>query len=330
MSLARWGWEPFFSLQVTEDRRLKPGRVRLATARRVQVFTARSTANLSLPRNVGPAAVGDWVLFDPRRRITRQVLRRRNALARNRPGQAARRQVLAANIDAVLVVAGLDRAVSARLVDRFLVCIRESGAQPAIILNKADLAPKAEESARALRTLHPQVPVRVASAVTGAGLEAVEEVLPANGTVALAGPSGAGKSSVVNALLRHDRLRVGAVRARDRRGRHTTTRRELVAHPGGWLLMDLPGIRELCPWSSPETVASVFPEIAERGRACFFRDCRHASEPQCAVREAASDGAIDRDRLASYLELRDEQEELGRMREIQQHDAGQYRHPRGR
>ncbi len=312
MSLARYGWNDFFHRQIGNARRVKPGRVRLATARRAQVYAADRTVSLSVPRNVGPAVVGDWVLFDPKKRIARRVLRRRNALARNRPGQAARRQILASNIDMAMIVAGLDRPVNPRQIERYLICVQETGARALIVLNKSDLCAAASETASALQTTNPRYPVMTGSAVTSEGLPAIADRLPARGTIALAGPSGVGKSSLVNALLNRDHLRVGEVRAGDRRGKHTTTRRELVAHPEGWLLMDLPGIRELYPWSHPETVDGVFPEITDLARDCFYRDCRHITEPRCAVRAASSEGRIDAARLASYLELRGEQETLAR------------------
>lgn len=312
MSLERYGWDNFFQLQIGNAHRVKPGRVRLATARRVQVYAADTTVSLSVPRNVGPAVVGDWVLFDPRRRIARRVLRRRNTLARNRPGQAARRQILASNIDMAMIVTGLDRPVNPRQIERYLICAQESGARTLIVLNKADLCAAASEAASALQAANPHYPVLVASAVTSEGVPAIEDRLPDRGTIALAGPSGVGKSSLVNAILNREHLRVGDVRASDRRGKHTTTRRELVAHPAGWLLMDLPGIRELCPWSRPETVEEVFPEIMGLARECFYRDCRHVTEPRCAVLSGCSEGRIDQARLASYLELRGEQETLAR------------------
>ena len=312
MSLARYGWDSFFRRQSGETRRSVPGRVRLATARRAQVYAASGRVRVSVPRNVGPAVVGDWLLFNPKKRIATRVLRRRNALARNRPGHAARRQILASNIEAALVVTGLDRGVNRRQIERYLVCVRESGARPVVVLNKSDLLAGASEAARALQDLDPSQPVVTTSAVTGAGLRSIEDHLPEGGTIALAGPSGAGKSSLVNSLLQREHLRVGAVRERDRRGKHTTTRRELVVHPKGWLLMDLPGIRELYPWSRPETVDRVFPEIARLGMDCYYRDCGHASEPGCSVRAAAAKERIDRGRLDSYLELRREQQELAR------------------
>lgn len=312
MSLAPYGWEAFFQRQALDAGRAVPGRVRLATARRAQVYADKGRVRVSVPRNVGPAAVGDWLLFDPRRRIATKVLKRRNALARNRPGQLAKRQILASNIDAALIVTSLDREVNPRQIERYLVCVRESGAKPVIVLNKEDLRPGASEAARSLEAADPSQPVVSTSAVAGTGLKELEEHLPARGTIALAGPSGAGKSSLVNALLQREHLRVGAVRERDRRGKHTTTRREMVVHPKGWLLMDLPGIRELYPWSRPETVDAVFPEIVREAHDCYYRNCRHVSEPGCSVRDRADEGRIDRHRLNSYLELRREQEELRR------------------
>ena len=312
MSLDRYGWGPFFQQQMPELSLAEVGRVRLATVRKAQVYTADQTVPVSLPRNVGTAVVGDWLLFDPKKRIARKILARQNCLARNRPGHAAKRQVLAANIDSAVIVAALDRELRPRQIERYLTSVLASGATPLIVLNKADQCPASEEVARMLRKADPRYPVFTVSATTGQGVSALEEQLPQSGTIALAGPSGAGKSSLINALLRSDLLKVGSVRSRDNRGRHTTTRRELVQHPRGYLLMDMPGIRELYPWSSPEIVDEVFPEISGLGQNCYYRDCRHDNEPGCAIQSAAQDGTIGTERLASFLELRHEQEELRR------------------
>ncbi len=312
MSLEPYGWGPQFQQHVPDPPVGEAGRVRLATARKAQVYTASGTADVALPRNLGQVAVGDWLLFNPRERTAVRVLPRRNVLARNRPGQAAKRQILASNVDAVLVVNALDRDPSPRQIDRYLICVTESGASPLIVLNKSDLCADAARVASSCRDRHPGFPVVATSAANGSGLAELESRLPANGTVALAGPSGAGKSSLVNSLLREDHLKVGAVRDRDRRGKHTTTRRELIVHPRGWLLMDIPGIRELYPWSRPETVGSVFADLSDLSESCRYRDCRHLREPGCALRAAADNGHVKAERLESYLELREEQEELAR------------------
>lgn len=312
MSLDAYGWEPFFQRQLPGPPGSETGRVRLATARKVDVFAADRTVPVSLPRNVGAAAVGDWVLFDPKKRIATKILARRNVLARNRPGHAAKRQVLAANIDVAVIVAALDRELRPRQIERYLTSVLASGATPLIVLNKADQCRTSEAVARTLRNADPRYPVITTSATTGEGVSALEDQLPERGTIALAGPSGAGKSSLINAMLRSEHLAIGSVRSQDNRGRHTTTRRELVVHPKGCLLMDMPGIRELYPWSSPEVVDQVFPEISGLGQACHYRDCRHQSEPGCSIRAAEQDGSIDPGRLASFLELRQEQEDLQR------------------
>ncbi len=311
MSLSWYGWSPFFDRQAVHAG-TEPGRVRLATARKADVFAADRRLRVSLPRNLRNVTVGDWLLFDPRERVATHRLDRFTQISRRRPGSAPREQVLAANADDVVVVVGLDRPVNPRQVERYLLCALGGGSNPVIVLNKADLHRRVADELRALAAIEDRFPIVVTSAETGAGLRDLLRTLTAGGTVALMGPSGVGKSSLVNALIETDHLRVGAVRGSDSRGKHTTTRRELVRHPSGLLLMDIPGIREIYPWSQPSRVDEVFAEIGGLARDCRYRDCRHGDEPDCAVLAGLADGTVSAVRIASYRELRAEQETLAR------------------
>lgn len=209
-------------------------------------------------------------------------------------------QVLAANLDLVLVTAPGDRLRAAR-VEREVAMAWEGGAQPVVLVTKADLADADE--VLALRERLVGVDVVATSGVTGEGVEEVERLLRPHRTAVLLGPSGAGKSTLANALLGEERLAVAAVRATDARGRHTTTSRQLVVVPGGGVLIDTPGLRSLALSGGGDGVAAAFADVEALAAGCRFGDCAHEDEPGCAVAEAASSGALDRDRLASYRKL---------------------------
>jgi ribosome biogenesis GTPase len=240
-----------------------------------------------------------------------------------------REQVLAANMDLLFVVSGLDRDYNPRRLERYLVLAHESGARPVILLNKADLrAHLAEQDDLAdgdladvvrLTERHaPGVPVFALSALEQWGLDQIVHTVEPGQTAALIGSSGAGKSTLVNALLGESRQRTTNVRDSDSKGRHTTTHRELIQMPGNWLLMDLPGLRELQLWADPERIDSAFADICELAQLCRFRDCGHNQEPGCAVRDAG----LEPDRLRSYRKLQKElrylelQTDIHRAREL--------------
>jgi len=248
----------------------------------------------SLP--VPGLAVGDWVALDGD--SVSEVLPRWSALTRLDPDDG--RQVLAANIDVVLIAAPGDRLSSAR-VERELVMAWDSGARPVVVLTKLDLSPPGAAAALAARL--ETVDVIATSAVAGDGLEAVRALLVHPVTAAFLGPSGAGKSTLINTLLGEDRLAVRSVRADDRRGRHTTTSRQLVPLPGGGCLVDMPGLRSLGLDASDDSVAAAFPDIDGLASGCRFADCSHAVEPGCAVVAAVAAGALDPARLANYRKL---------------------------
>jgi ribosome biogenesis GTPase len=247
------------------------------------------------------------VALENRARIV-AVLPRQTAFVRKQAGAVTRVQVIASNIDVLFIVCGLDGDFNSRRVERYLLPARESGAQPVIVLNKADLSADAQAAAAIIGPIASGAPVVVTSALAEQGLEALQQYVSAGKTAAFVGSSGAGKSTIVNRLLGEDHQRVREVRESDSRGRHTTVRRELFLAPEGWLLMDTPGLRELQLWDSSESVDAAFDDIAALAAQCRFRDCRHAGEPGCAVATAG----IDEARLANYAKMQRELAHLER------------------
>jgi ribosome biogenesis GTPase len=252
-------------------------------------------------------AVGDWVALTPRpgddRATIHGVLPRRSAFSRKVAGFETQEQVLAANVDFVWVLGALTRELSARRIERYLAVAWESGAEPVIVLTKADLAQADPERVAEVEGIAVGVPVCVTSAVTGEGLDELRTQLDGHRTAAVLGSSGVGKSTLINALVGEERLETHETRSDDV-GRHTTARRELVLLPDGGLVIDTPGLREIIMWDADTD--SVFADIAELSSCCRFRDCRHRGEPGCAVREAITGGDLDPARLRSYEKMQRE------------------------
>jgi ribosome biogenesis GTPase len=263
-------------------------------------------------------AVGDWVALEPSTASPGQtdqvviaaVLERRSAFrrsaadaSRRTAGNLADEQIIAANVDVAFLVAGLDGDFNLRRLERYLAVAWSSGVEPIIVLNKADVGIDIDERRLAIEAIAPGVPTLVLSALTGEHLADLLPYLVAGRTSVVLGSSGVGKSTLVNALLGEERQATAAVRDDDSRGRHTTTHRELFALPGGALLVDTPGIRSLEVAGADEGVETAFDDIAELAQACRFSDCRHDTEPGCAVRAALADGTLSADRLASQRKL---------------------------
>jgi ribosome biogenesis GTPase / thiamine phosphate phosphatase len=254
-------------------------------------------------------AVGDWVavrLEGDSPAVITAVLPRTSAFVRKVAGDTTESQVVAANVDTVFLVSGLDGDLNPRRIERYLAAAWESGALPVIVLNKADVADDLEARIAEVEGVAAGTAVVAIAAREGVGLDALAPWLRPGRTVALIGSSGVGKSTLVNALLGEERLETSEVREDDSRGRHTTTHRELVQLPSGALLLDTPGMRELQLWGDEAGLDGAFPEIAELAAACRFRDCSHESEPGCAVLAAAADGSLEIARLESWRKLQRE------------------------
>ncbi|MBW4484416.1 MAG: ribosome small subunit-dependent GTPase A [Tildeniella torsiva UHER 1998/13D] len=257
-------------------------------------------------------AVGDWVVMQRQdegaHAVIHAVLPRQSEFVRKAAGGKTEGQVVAANIDTVFLVTGLDGDFNLRRLERYLVAAWESRATPVIVLNKADTCPDLDELVNQVESIALGVPVHAVSAVTGAGLEQLEPYLGPGQTVALIGSSGVGKSTLTNFFLGSPQQPTQVVRDDDSRGRHTTTGRHLLPLPSGALLIDTPGMRELQLWTTSEGLEATFADIEELAENCRFRDCRHQGEPGCAVEGAIGAGGLGRDRLHSYHKLQREQQ----------------------
>jgi len=322
MSLEKFGWNSYFQseylcLATPES---KPARVTAADRERFVVWgesgerEATVSGRLRYSSDLWPA-VGDWVALESGCRIA-AVVPRQTAFSRKRAGDVTEQQVVAANIDVVFIVTGLDGDFNLRRIERYLLLARESGTRPVILLNKGDLATAPEGPAGSVAAVAAGAPVAVISALQGWGLEALDAYLEPGQTVALVGSSGAGKSTLVNRILGREQQRVREVRAGDNRGRHTTVRRELFPTSKGWLLIDTPGMRELQLWAHSESIDFAFDDIAALAAHCRFRDCKHRGEPGCAVAAAG----LDESRLANYAKL---QRELAHLERQQDQRAAQ-------
>jgi len=252
-------------------------------------------------------AVGDWVLVEgeaPNALRIVALLPRFSAIKRGAAGEHYRQQVIGANIDTVFVVCGLDADFNPRRIERYLLLVGGSGVQPVIVLTKSDKdGADAEAALHELRALG--APVLAVNAKDRASVATLEPWLGAGCSVVLVGSSGAGKSTLTNTLLGIDRMKTGAVREGDDRGRHTTTHRALIGLPSGACLIDTPGMRELKP-TGEEVVAESFADIEALAAQCKFNDCKHLREPGCAVRAAIERGEVDAQRVANFLKLSDE------------------------
>ena len=330
------GWNDFFenAFQSLSDADLIPGRVIRQLKKTFEIhdgryqhravlagkFFVKAGTPLDLP------VVGDWVAFrgDSRKGqvMIREVLPRKSQFVRKVALENTKPQVIAANVDLVFIVTGLDRDFNLRRIERYLTLSYESGAKPVIVLNKIDLCQNADSVIQEVEAVAMGADVIAVSALADEGIEQLTHHLKKGRTVAFLGSSGVGKSTLVNLLMGRNVMEVREVRENDQRGRHTTTHREMFTLSNGAMIIDTPGLRELQLWGGGENLNQAFSDIEKLAESCRFSDCSHEREPDCAVKHAVEAGEIDEARYASYLKLKKEliyldqrQDEFGR-REI--------------
>jgi ribosome biogenesis GTPase len=321
LTLRQLGWKPFFQIQLADYPDHFPARVVRQDTDRYQLLGARGALVGVLPGKTRLTTfskaelpkVGDWVLIKNSEEnretglfVIEHTLSRVSKFSRKQAGEVNDEQVLATNIDTVFIVTGLDDNFNLNRIERYLIIAAGSGADPVVVLSKADLCEDIASYVDQVREIAGTAPIHVVSGVTGVGLETLRDYLAEGQTAALLGSSGVGKSTITNYLLGYDHILTGEVREGDSKGRHTTTFRELCRIDGAGMVIDTPGMREIQIWGSEESAIPSFEDLDSLIISCRFSDCQHNSEPGCAVTAAINSGQIQPDRLETYRKYQQE------------------------
>lgn len=316
-TLKQLGWTDALeaSMPATANTQLKLGRVNHRNRNVYHLLTDEGQLVASLSgkyqydheQSLFPV-VGDWVLFENKEGhgVISKLIPRVSKFSRKEAGTVTNEQILAANVDVVFIVTGLDSNFNLSRIMRYKTVAMEGGARPVILLNKSDLCDDLEEKIAAVRALTSDDPIHAVSSFTEEGLDEVRQYLTEGTTVAFFGSSGVGKSSLTNALLREKAMATSSVSAAHGKGRHTTTTAELMLMPGGGLLIDTPGIREIQIWCHEDAIDAGFEDIAQLAASCKFDNCSHRAEPGCAIKKALKTGALSERHYQNYQNLKRE------------------------
>lgn len=307
-TLQQLGWKPFFQQQLSleELTDYHIGRVAEQHRNRVVVMSEQGQQSLTFTVNDDRLCVGDWLLFDEQLRVHRS-LERQSLFERRAPGSKVETQLIASNIDTVMIVSSLNHDFNLGRIERYLTLAREAMVEPVILLTKADLCEDVDDKRTQVQQLDALLEVHTLNALDEQDIQPLEPFCRNGQTVAFVGSSGVGKSTLVNSSLGFESMLTGGIREDDSKGRHTTTHRALKVMSNGGLLMDTPGMRELQLGSSEQGVSETFFEITEFAQQCRFSDCSHGNEPGCAVQRALKAGEVTKRRLDSYQKLLKEQ-----------------------
>ena len=321
MNITHLGWNSYFQTEFDEfagGNGFLPARITRQNKHNYDVLCEKGglTAEVSgafsylAESSADFPTVGDWVVVNAiegeNKAIIHKLLPRRSSFTRKAAGIETEAQILASNIDTVFVVAGLDRDFNPRRIERYMTLIRNSGAEPVILLNKADLCDDPQARASEIEEIMPDVPVHYLSAVCDEDLSRIDELIPTGKTGTMLGSSGTGKSTIINRLLGEDILATSETSDAVGKGRHTTTWRELILLPSGGIVIDTPGLREVQLWADEDDLSVTFEDIEELAAKCRFRNCRHLSEPGCAIIQAIEDEILDNGRLQNYHKMKRE------------------------